>query len=413
MKPTRRTFAFDAVAGLTVAVVALPLALAFGETTGVGAAAGLTTAIVAGIVAGLFGGSNYQVSGPTGAMTVVLVPIVAQYGPAALVPIGVLAGALLVLAALGKLGRFIERIPWSVMEGFTLGIAVVIAAQQIPFALATASPSHAGTITTAAATIAAAAWSFETWLALGIVIVTLTVKFGWLALQRRLALRFQIPGSIVAIVIVTALVWMSGLPAQKVGSIPVASLFEFQTDLSGIFSPQLAWAAVSVAVLGGIESLLSARVADAMAARQYGHETPKHQPNRELFGQGLATVASSLLGGMPATGAIARTSVNVNAGARTRYAAVMHGLFLLLFVGLLSGLVAEIPLAALAGVLLATSWRIANPESVRENLQTVWPERVSYLVTAVAVIGIDLIWGIVIGIVTQWLLRRVARSRAA
>ena len=169
----------DLIAGITVGIVALPLALAFGITTGTGATSGLITAVIAGFLAAIFGGSNYQVSGPTGAMTVVLVPIVAKYGSSALVPLGVGAGILVLVAGLLKAGALINRVPWPVMEGFTLGIALVIALQQIPGALAVSSKPGGSTLGTALKTISSAIDSGVNWKALSIVVLTLVIKFSY------------------------------------------------------------------------------------------------------------------------------------------------------------------------------------------------------------------------------------------
>lgn len=167
-----------------------------------------------------------------------------------------------------------------------------------------------------------------------------------------------------------------------------------------------------IAALGAIESLLSARVADGMAHQEIDHERPKHQPNKELFGQGLATIASVFSGGLPATGAIARTSVNVHSGARTRLSAMVHALFLLLVVLIFAPIVAYIPTAVLAGVLLGTSLRIASPRSVREALQTTGSQRLIYCATAFAVLFIDLIWGVVIGIALDVIVKKISSPSA-
>jgi SulP family sulfate permease len=167
-----------------------------------------------------------------------------------------------------------------------------------------------------------------------------------------------------------------------------------------------------IAMLGAIESLLSARVADGMAHQEIDHDRPKHQPNKELFGQGLATIASVFSGGLPATGAIARTSVNVHAGARTRLAAMVHSIFLLLVVLILAPIVSFIPTSVLAGVLLGTSLRIANPRSVKEALQTTSSQRLVYFATALAVLFIDLIWGVVIGLIIDYAAKKIERRRS-
>ena len=392
-----------------MAVVALPLALGFAVTAGASPAAGIATAVIAGAIAAIFGGSEYQVSGPTGAMTVVLVPIVADHGVEALAPVGAFAGALMILAGILRVGRWMEKVPWSVMEGFTLGIALTIALQQLPLILATKKGEGTEALVVAYRTIANADWNRTALLSIVIVILSLIVKFSWRNFAEKRGFRVHIPGSIVAVTFSTAVVLLFSLDVPKVGSLAVDNLFNFQISFSSIGTGALVVAAISVALLGGIESLLSARMADAMVHRRDGVVEKKHQPNRELLGQGLGTVVASVLGGMPATGAIARTSVNVHAGAKTRWASVFHALLVLVFVLFLAPLVSQIPMAALAGVLVGTSWRIANPESIREALRTTKAEQITFLITAAAVLAIDLIWGILIGVLASLALRDKVR----
>lgn len=375
-EPRRRfgsTFSADLVAGATVAVVALPLALGFGITSGAGAASGLATAIVAGFIAAVAGSSRFQVSGPTGAMTVILVPIVASLGVEALLPLGLMSGLIVIAFGLLRLGRFIEKVPWSVMEGFTLGIALVIAWQQVEL-IAPYAP----------ATVA-------------LVIATLGIKLLWSRYRGRSRWTRGIPASAVAVVLVTATSVVARLETPTIGALPASDVFTFPGEFPAFDLGALAGPALSIALLAAIESLLAARVADSLGHTAHPDERPTHSPNRELVGQGLASLGSALVGGMPATGAIARTAVNVHAGAQTKCAAAFHAAFLVVLVFALAPLVSEIPIAALAGVLLGTSIRIANPTSIRENLRTTWPNVLAFIVTAAAVFTIDLIWGIVIG----------------
>jgi SulP family sulfate permease len=397
----------DLIAGATVALVALPLALAFGVTTGAGPAAGLATAIVAGLVAAIFGGSNYQVSGPTGAMTVILVPIVAQYSARSLFELGVVSGLIILAFAALRLGRFIERIPWSVMEGFTLGIAIVIALQQLPLVFEVVKPSAKETLVAAYETFEIVIARGVNWISLAIVTLTLAIKFGWVWLRNKLKLSLSLPPTFIAVALASAIVISLNLPVARVGKLPADHIFSFDFALVDIGLPALLGASVSIALLGAIESLLAARVADSMAHRRDG-TVVAHRPNRELFGQGLANIASAVVGGMPATGAIARTGVNVNSGARTKLASASHAIFLAALILIAGALVSQIPTAVLAGVLLATSWRIANPTSIREALQTSVQDRISYLATAVFVVAIDLIWGLVIGLVVHFALSRLS-----
>lgn len=406
----------DLLAGITVGVVALPLALGFAITTGAPPSSGLATAIVAGFIAAFFGGSNFQVSGPTGAMTVVLVPIVAQYGLQSLVLLGIAAGSLIILMSLFRLGRFIDSVPWSVMEGFTFGIALIIALQQVPliFQIPKAEGTH--TLSVAVETFSDAISQPIQWVSIAMVFLTLGMKRLWPRmknlLNRRFGITLHLPGSIVAVTIATIITQIFALDIARIGELPRSLSLTKDFSTVEISLPRFVVAAITIALLGAIESLLSARVADGMAHKEIDHDQPRHDPNKELMGQGLATIASACVGGLPATGAIARTTVNVHAGARTRLASIIHSIFLLLVVLFLAPIVSVIPTAALAGVLLGTSLRIANPRSVREALQTTTDIRVVYLATAASVVFIDLVWGIIIGMILHLALDKRQKLRS-
>jgi SulP family sulfate permease len=391
----------DVVAGVTVGVVALPLALAFGITTGLGATAGLITAIVAGLVAGVFGGSNVQVSGPTGAMTVVLVPLVARFGVDAVAIVGLLAGIMIVLAAMFRLGRLVAFLPWPVVEGFTLGIAVIIFLQQVPAALGVPKPHGENTAAIAWRAVGSAftAGSIETLALVGVVAAVMVL------LPR---LHRSIPASLVAVVVGSLVALAAGWDVTTIGalpsSLPVPHLPSLQLgQLSRYLGP-----AFAVAILAAIESLLSAKVADGMS------DTSRHDPDRELFGQGLANIVSPIFGGMPATGAIARTAVNVRAGARTRVAAVVHSLVLVFVVLAGAGLVARIPLAVLAGVLMVTAVRMIETRNVRSILSSTRSDAAVLVVTAAATVAFDLIVAVEIGVAVAAVLalHKVAQSAA-
>lgn len=395
------------ISGLTVAVVALPLALGFGITSGAGAQSGLATAIVAGFLAALFGGSNFQVSGPTGAMTVILIPLIANLGISALFIVGILAGILMIGFGIFRAGSLMERVPWEVLEGFTIGIAFVIAMQQLPLIFNVERGDGEGSLEIFLATLRKIdTRSLET-TTIAVVIATLAVKFLWSKLRQRYAKASHLPASIVAVILVT----LATLPLdlRRIDEISISGLFTFEPQLSGFPLLSLLHAAVIVALLGGIESLLAARMADAMAHRERHVEIEPHDPNRELIGQGIATIGASMVGGMPATGAIARTSVNVFAGATHRSSAALHALFLLSFVLFLDEIVAVIPLAVLGGVLLGTSLRIANPRSIREALQTSWQGRVVLIGTATITVTVDLMWAFVIGTLISITLDRLTK----
>ena len=393
----------DLIAGLTVAIVALPLALGFGITSGMSAAAGLSTAIIAGLLAALFGGSKYQVSGPTGAMTVILIPVVHQFGISAIPALGVMAGAMVVLMAIFKLGAIINRVPWMVVEGFTVGIAFIISLQQIPLALGIAKGNGEKSYVVAWNSLQNALTIGLNFSSLLIVAITLMIKFSYPVLTRKLGLTLHIPASFMALLIVTLITKLFSIDVVTIGSIPrslgALQKIEF-SNLTSLLIPAL-W----IALLAAVESLLSARVADGMA-----HEKVHFEPNRELFGQGIATVAASIFGGMPATGAIARTSVNVRSHARSRLASIFHALVLLFIALVAAPLVSQIPTAVIAGLLLGTSYRILNPVSILESLRTTKAEASVLVVTAISTVAIDLIWGMAIGIALHMLLARYSKK---
>ncbi|MES9505323.1 SulP family inorganic anion transporter [Streptomyces sp. NPDC000609] len=377
----------DLLAGLTVAIVALPLALGFGVSSGLGAEAGLATAVVAGALAALFGGSNLQVSGPTGAMTVVLVPIVARYGPGGVLTVGLMAGALLVALALLRAGRCMRCIPAPVVEGFTLGIACVIGLQQVPNALGVATPEGDKVLVVTWRAVEefvrAPNWTAVA-LAAGVAAVML--------LGARV--RPTVPFSIVAVVAATLVTQLFDLRgAAPIGELPAglpAPSLGF-LDLSALGS--LLAPAVAVAALAALESLLSATVADGMTVGQ------QHDPDKELFGQGIANLAAPLFGGVPATAAIARTAVNVRTGAGSRLAALTHAAVLAVIVFAAAPLVSRIPLAALAGVLLATAIRMVEVGSLRAMARATRSDAIVLVLTAAATLVLDLVYAVIIGLV--------------
>lgn len=374
----------DLVAGITVAIVALPLALAFGVASGLGAAAGIATAIVAGLVAAVFGGSDVQVSGPTGAMTVVLIPVVASVGPDGVLVVALLAGLLLVVAGAAGLGRYASVLPWPVVEGFTLGIALLIFLQQIPLALDVPKPEGENTAAVAVRALSHAADGHLSAIAVVALVAVIMVVLPrlWRAL----------PASLIAVAAATVAAEMLGLPVTRIGEIPAALPLPQLPDVAASELPSLFAAAVAVAALGGLESLLSAKVADGMA------DGPAHDPDRELAGQGLANVAVSFFGGMPATGAIARTAVNVRAGARTRLAAAIHALVLVAIVLAAAPVLARVPLAALAGVLMVTAVRMAETGTIGRILRSSRGDAALLSITAAATLAFDLVVAVGVGV---------------
>jgi len=398
-----RTWRTDVVAGLTVGVVALPLALGFGIATGLGAQAGLVTAIVAGLVAAVFGGSNVQVSGPTGAMTVVLVPVVAHFGAGAVMIVGLMAGVLVIIAAFAGVGRYLAFIPWPVVEGFTIGIAAIIFLQQVPTALGVPKPAGENTAAIAVRAVGDALGGAGTWQALALVALVAVIMVGSARLHR------AIPGSLLAVVVATVVASVANLNVTLIGALPAGLPAPSLPSVSAGQLSELFSAALAVALLAGLESLLSAKVADGMS------DAAPHDPDRELFGQGLANLVTPLFGGMPATGAIARTAVNVRSGGRTRLAAITHALVLVAVVYLGGSLVAEIPLAALAGVLMVTACRMVDVHGVRMVLRSTRGDAAVLLLTAAATIAFDLIVAVEIGVAVAALLalRAVARNASA
>jgi len=246
----------DLLAGVTVGVVALPLALGFAITTGASPGTGLTTAIIAGLVAALFGGSNYQVSGPTGAMTVVLVPIVTKYGIAALTIIGVISGFMIILMAAFQLGRYINNVPLPVMEGFTLGIALIIALQQVPLIFDTPKAQGTHTLIVALDTFSAAIDSPIHWQSITLALTTLLLKRSWNTLQKLLRIPLRIPGSIVAVTLLTLFSKLVNLDVTRIGEIPRSLSISPHFSKLDIPLYEILYAALIVAALGAIESLL-------------------------------------------------------------------------------------------------------------------------------------------------------------
>ncbi len=395
----KRTWRGDLLAGVTVGIVALPLALAFGVSSGAGAEAGLVTAIVAGIVAAVFGGSNIQVSGPTGAMVVVLGPIVAAHGVGAVAIVSVMAGLVVLVAGAAKLGRVVSYIPWPVIEGFTLGIAVIIFLQQVPAAVGSHPGPSSNAVVAAVQSFAAVDWSTVLWPLLVVAVVAAIM-----ILAPRI--HKQLPGSIIAIVLVSVVATLLALPLARIGALPSALPAPRLPDLDPAVLAQLVGPALTVAALAAIESLLSARVASSIS------DTGPYDADRELVGQGLASVASGLFGGMPATGAIARTAVNLRSGGRTRLAAITHGLVLLGVVYFATGVISQVPLAALSGVLMVTAARMVSLSTVRMVVGSTRADTTVFALTAVVTVSVDLIVAVGIGIAVAafFALRTLARS---
>lgn len=388
----------DLVAGLMVGLVALPLALGFGESAGLGAEAGVVTAIVAGALAAVFGGSRVQVSGPTGAMTVVLVPIVASYGAGGVLVVGMMAGAILLGLGYAGAGRFVRYVPVPVVEGFTAGIALIIALQQVPPALGV--DVHAEKVLVLAGR-AAQAWSADPhWAPL---VMALAVAVGIVLTGRRWPL---LPASLVAVLLATVGNALLGWGTATIGQIPSGLPLPSLPHVPWASLDSLVLPAVAVASLAALESLLSATVADGMSVGR------RHDPDRELVGQGIANLVAPLFGGVPATAAIARTAVNVRSGATSRLAALVHSVVLLGVVLVAARWVGEIPLAALAGVLVATAFQMVRVSSLLALARATRGDAAVLVVTAAATVVFDLVTAVLIGLVVAgfFALRQAARA---
>jgi sulfate permease, SulP family len=345
----RSDFLADVGAGVTVGVIALPLAIGFAIASGVTPQQGLWTAIIASIVVSLLGGSRFQVSGPTGAFVPILFSIVALHGYDGLALATMMAGAMLVLTGALRMGRLLKFIPYPVVAGFTSGIAVIILCGQLNefLGLGLKMPGHVPQ----QLQILAANLHLLNWQALAIGLLTLAVYYAWPFLTRR------VPASIVAVVVATAAAYLAGWPLATIGTrfggipvglpelhLPIFSL-EAMRDLMG--------PAFTIAALAAIESLLSAMVADGMT-------DTRHDPNQELVAQGIANLVCPFAGGITSTGAIARTAANIRSGARTPVSGLIHALVLVAAIFLAAPLASFIPLAALSAILLTVALRMAE-----------------------------------------------------
>jgi SulP family sulfate permease len=396
------TFAHDLGAGVTVGLVALPLAMAFAIASGLTPQAGIYCAIVTGFLISAFGGSRYQIGGPTGAFVVVIAGIIAEFGVAGLYMVTMMAGVMLVILGATGMGAAVKYLPRPVVIGFTNGIAVLIASTQIRdfFGLeVTSVPSafagrlqtlaeHAGTISPAAT---------------GLALVSLATIIA----LRKLAPR--IPASIVALLGGTAGAWMLGLEVDTIGSrfggipagLPAPHFPAFQAALI----PVMLRPALTVAMLGAIESLMSAVVADRM-----GHD--KHNPNMELIGQGIANIASPIFGGLPATGAIARTATNIRSGARTPVAGMIHAIVLLVVLVAAAPLAGYIPMAVLAAILFVVSYNMGEWHEIPQLLKLTKTDISVWIVTFGLTVFADLTLAVEVGMILAALLyiRRVSAT---
>ncbi len=381
----------DLIAGLTVAAVALPLALAFGVAGGSTPAAGLVTAIIAGLVIGLLGGAPYQVSGPTGAMSAVLVVIAHEHGQRGLWMAGLMAGVMILFVGMFGLGRIITFIPAPVITGFTSGIALTIAIGQIDnfFGFKTQTKNRASDKLIGYFTNS---WPPINWRS---AIIGLLVAAVMLLVPRVHKSAGKIPTALLGVTLVTAISWGLGWNVRMIGAVPRGIVLDQRLTLQPSdfhLARQLIGPAFAIALLGAIESLLCGVVAGRMAKQ-------KLSVNQEMIAQGIGNIVIPFFGGVPATAAIARTSVGVKAGGATRLVSIFHAITLLLGALFFANLIGRVPMAVLAGVLFVTAWRMNEWHAIRFY----WRHRLAgamftFVVTMLATIALDLTQAIVAGV---------------
>lgn len=394
----KEKLAADIMAGIIVGIVALPLAIAFGIASGVTPEKGIITAIIAGFAISLFGGSRVQIGGPTGAFIIIIYGIIRQYGETGLMVATILAGIFLILLGVFRLGTIIKYIPYPIVVGFTSGIAITIFTTQVKdlFGLSInnvpadfvekwiAYARHFGTID---------------WWATGVGLLSVAI----IALSPKISRK--IPGSLIAIIVMTLGVYLLKQYGLAESVETIGDRFSIQAGLPGMNVPDLNWdaikhlvsPAITIAVLGAIESLLSATVADGVIG-------DRHDSNQELVGQGIANILSPIFGGIPATGAIARTMTNINNGGRTPVAGIIHAVVLLLIFLLLMPLAQYIPMACLAGVLVIVSYNMSGWRTFRELLNNPKADVAVLLITFFLTVIFDLTVAIEFGLVLACLI---------
>ncbi|WP_448255280.1 SulP family inorganic anion transporter [Ottowia oryzae] len=393
----RARFAKDAAAGLTVGVVALPLAMAFAIASGLKPEAGIFTAIIAGFIISALGGSRVQIGGPAGAFIVIVYGIVERYGVANLILATALSGVLLFLMGLFKLGTLVRFIPVAVIIGFTNGIAVLIGLSQVKDFLGLAIPRMPGDFFGILGALWGHLHTFNPW-AVGLALASLAIVVGWqralsaLAPRRPASARLgRVPGSIIALVLATAAVAAFNLPVETIGSrfggIPAALPAFTLPNFSWESARFLLMPVITLALLGAIESLLCARVADGMIG-------DRHDPNQELMAQGIANFVTPFFGGMPATGTIARTVTNVKSGATSPIAGIVHSAALLAVILVAAPLAASIPLATLAAILMFVAWNMGE----WREFARLRSYRMPYRVTLVAVFLLTVIFDLTVAV---------------
>lgn len=397
---TPQLFVGDVIAGITVALVALPLSIAIAIASGADPRAGLVTAIVAGLLISLLGGSKVQIGGPTGAFIVVVYGIIQQFGFDGLLLATLMAGLILVLGAMFRAGRLIALVPEPVIDGFTVGIALIIAVSQMKDLLGLSYGPVSAELVEALPAMWGARDTFEpAALTLGI------LSIAGIAVLRRAAPWF--PGSLAIVGAASAAVALLALPVETIHSrfgelpsgLPTPSLPTITLERISELLPS----ALVIAFLAGVESLLSAIVADRMIGGS-------HRSNAELLAQGAANIASPLFGGLPATGAIARTATNVRAGGKTPVAGIVHAFAILLFTVAAGSLTAYLTMPALAGLLIVTAWVMSEPVRWRERLALAKPDRALLFITMFLTVASELTVAIAVGTALGLALRLLNRN---
>lgn len=394
----RSKFTADLMSGLIVGIVALPLAIAFGIASGVTPEKGIITAIIAGLAVSLFGGSRVQIGGPTGAFIVIIYGIIQQYGETGLLVATVMAGIFLILLGVFHLGTIIKYIPYPIVVGFTSGIAVTIFTTQVKDLFGLSIDEVPADFIEKWIVYFRHFTTLDPWSTavgvLSVVIIAVTPRFS-----------HKIPGSLVAIILMTVGVYFLKQYAGITTVETIGDRFSIKAELPGMNVPQLSWEAVknlvspaiTIAILGAIESLLSATVADGVIGDH-------HDSNQELVGQGIANILSPIFGGIPATGAIARTMTNINNGGQTPVAGIVHAIVLLLIFLLLMPLAQYIPMACLAGVLVIVSYNMSGWRTFRELLKNPKSDVAVLLITFFLTVIFDLTVAIEFGLVLACLL---------
>lgn len=396
---SRDKFSADIMAGIIVGVVAIPLAIAFGIASGVGPTEGLVTAIIAGLLISVFGGSKVQIGGPTGAFIIIVYGVVQQYGLSGLAIATIMAGIILVIMGLCHMGSIIKFMPYPIIIGFTGGIAITIFSTQINDLMGLGiSDIPANFVDKWVCYFNNFSnidwWSFAMGL-LSILLIALTPKFSK-----------KVPGSLLAIIVMTVIAWLLREYAGVTSIKTIGDLYELPSGLPALRMPELdfesgsffstiqalAPVAFTIAMLGAIESLLSAMVADGVIG-------DTHNSNTELIGQGIANIVVPFFGGIPATGAIARTMANINNGGKTPVAGVVHTLVLLLVLLLLGGVVGQIPMPCLAGVLIMVAYNMSGWRTILSMYRSSMAGTGVLFVTLLLTVFFDLTLAIEVGLV--------------